>query len=580
MATCEPEEWPRWIKRFERFRQASDLATKSEEVQVSTLVYSLGDKAEDILTLFNLKEDELKEYATVKGKFESYFVKRRNTIYERARFNSGSQGENESVDEFIADLYCLAENCGYSTLHDELVRDRIVVGIKDGKLSEKLQLEAGLTLDSCITKVRQSESVRKQQGVVRGDRDDKIAIQAVKTHKQRKTTGSAPKPHSCSRCGRSPPHGRQQCPANQATCHRCHKKGHFKHCCKTKVGIKEVKQDCDTSDSEEFLGTVNADTVSTNKPWMAVVQLNNRALEFKVDTGADVTVIPESVYHPEEDSKLEAASIPLNGPTGEPLEVCGRFKARLTKNGVESQQEIYVVRNLSRALLGRPAIQALNVAVLIEPVQGENVVEQFPKLFRGLGKLKDSYRIKLREGATPFALTTPRRVPIPLLPKVKQELKRMESMGVITRIDEPTEWCAGMVVVPKHNGKVRICVDLTRLNESVCRERHILPSVEQTLAQIGGAKYFTKLDANSGYWQIELDPESAKLTTFITPFGRFCFNRLPFGITSVPEHFQRRMTEILGDIPGVVCLVDDVLVTGTTQPEHDSRLKIVSVKQD
>ena len=166
--------------------------------------------------------------------------------------------------------------------------------------------------------------------------------------------------------------------------------------------------------------------------------------------------------------------------------------------------------------------------------------------------------------ATPFALTTPRRVPIPLLPKVKEELQRMESMGVITKIDEPTEWCAGMVVVPKQSGKVRICLDLTRLNESVCRERHILPSVEQTLAQIGGAKYFSKLDVNFGYWQIELDPESAKLTTFITPFGRFCFNRLPFGITSAPEHFQRRMTEILG---GVVCLVDDVLVTGRTQAE-------------
>ena len=88
-------------------------------------------------------------------------------------------------------------------------------------------------------------------------------------------------------------------------------------------------------------------------------------IEFKVDTGADVTVIPESVYCPNEDGKLEPASIPLNGPTGEMLEVCGRFTAHLTRKGVESKQEIYVVRNLSRALLGRPAIQALNVAVLV-----------------------------------------------------------------------------------------------------------------------------------------------------------------------------------------------------------------------
>ena len=133
---------------------------------------------------------------------------------------------------------------------------------------------------------------------------------------------------------------------------------------------------------------------------------------------------------------------------------------------------------------------------------------------------------------------------------------------MISKIDEPTDWCAGMVVVLKEDGRVRICVDLTQLNQSVCIERHILPSVEQTLAQIGGAKHFLKLDANSVFWEIELDPETAKLTTFIMPVGRFCFNRLPFGITSAPEHFQRRMTEILGDIEGVVCLVDDILVSG------------------
>ena len=105
-------------------------------------------------------------------------------------------------------------------------------------------------------------------------------------------------------------------------------------------------------------------------------------------------------------------------------------------------------------------------------------MSQFPDVFKGLGKLKDNYVIKLRENATPYALTTPRRVPLPLLPKVKEELQRMERLGVITKIEEPTDWCAGMVVVPKQNGKVRICVDLTKLNESVRRERHILPSVE------------------------------------------------------------------------------------------------------
>ena len=97
-----PEEWPRWIRRFERFHQASDLTTKSQESQVSTLIYAMGDKADDIL---NLTGDDAKTYTTVKGKCESHFVKRRNTtIFERAKFNQRKQEEGEQVDDFITDL--------------------------------------------------------------------------------------------------------------------------------------------------------------------------------------------------------------------------------------------------------------------------------------------------------------------------------------------------------------------------------------------------------------------------------------------------------------------------------------------
>ena len=129
--------------------------------------------------------------------------------------------------------------------------------------------------------------------------------------------------------------------------------------------------------------------------------------------------------------------------------------------------------------------------------------------------------------------------------------------------------------MPKPNNTVRICVDLTHLNKSVCRERHPLPAVEQTLAQLAGARVFSKLDANSGFWQIPLSQESALLTTFITPFGCYCFHRLPFGITSAPEHFQRRMSDLLSDLDGVVCMIDDVLVHGRTVEEHDKRLVAV-----
>ena len=152
----------------------------------------------------------------------------------------------------------------------------------------------------------------------------------------------------------------------------------------------------------------------------------------------------------------------------------------------------------------------------------------------------------------------------------------MERIGIISRVKQATPWCVGMVIVPKPDGRIRICVNLTKLNQAVCRERHILPSVEQSLAMLGGgAKVFSKIDANSGFWQIPLDKKSALLTTFITLFGRYHFNRLPFGITSAPEHFQRRMSEILSDLEGIVCLIDDVLVHGKLQEEHDHRLKKV-----
>ena len=139
----------------------------------------------------------------------------------------------------------------------------------------------------------------------------------------------------------------------------------------------------------------------------------------------------------------------------------------------------------------------------------------------------------------------------------------MESIGVIKKIDEPTQWCAGMVVVPNKDGKISICIDLKPLNGCVLRQIHPLPRVEDTLAQLSGAKYFSKLDANSGFWQIPLAKKSQLLTTFITPFGRYHFTKMPFGISSAPEHFQKRMSTILCGLEGVLCLMDDILVFGS-----------------
>lgn len=200
-------------------------------------------------------------------------------------------------------------------------------------------------------------------------------------------------------------------------------------------------------------------------------------------------------------------------------------------------------------------------------------IEEVHKAFGEHGTLKtEPVKILLRDNAEPYTVHTARRVPLPLLQKVKEELKRMEENEVIEPVTEPTDWCAPMVPVPRKNGKVCICVDLKRLNEAVRRERYVLPTAEEITAKLSGATMFTSLDAASGFWQIPLHPESTKLTTFITPFGRYAFKRLPFGITSAPEIFQRKMTETLNGLVGVAIFMDDVLVYGDTPEQHDQRL--------
>ena len=161
------EEWPRWIRRFEQFRSALGLAEKSEESQVNTLVYSMGDTADDILLSFSLTAAELKVYDTVKEKFDGYFTKKKNTIYERARFNSRKQDDGEPVEAFITSLHKLAAKCEYGDLRDQMIRDRIVVGIRNHALSEKMQLDETLDLAKATKMARENEAIKQQQPEIR-----------------------------------------------------------------------------------------------------------------------------------------------------------------------------------------------------------------------------------------------------------------------------------------------------------------------------------------------------------------------------------------------------------------------------
>ena len=187
-------------------------------------------------------------------------------MHDRAKFSSRSQQEGESVEDFIIyHVNALADKYAYGQLRDEMVRDRIVVGIRDAKLSQKLQMDPDLTLEKATKLVRESEAIKLQQTAIRPE--DTTNLGAVNSwHHGQKTTKSRQTPPTqpsvtCARCSKAP-HSRMQCPARDQICHKCKKKGHFQNCAEVKAvprGIREIQEDSD----EDFMGAVHVDTTDS-----------------------------------------------------------------------------------------------------------------------------------------------------------------------------------------------------------------------------------------------------------------------------------------------------------------------------
>ena len=195
----------------------------------------------------------------------------------------------------------------------------------------------------------------------------------------------------------------------------------------------------------------------------------------------------------------------------------------------------------------------------------------YPDCFQGIGQFPGEYHITLKDDATPV-IHPPRRVPESLKQPLKEELERMTTLGVIKKVDGPTDWVSSLVYVTKPNGDLRICLDPKDLNANIKREHHYTPTMDDVLDRLGQAKVFSILDARSGYWNVKLDPKSQLLTTFNTPYGRYCFTRLPFGIVSAQDVFQKKVDQTYDGLPGVVGIADDIVVFGKDNKEHDVNL--------
>ena len=162
------------------------------------------------------------------------------------------------------------------------------------------------------------------------------------------------------------------------------------------------------------------------------------------------------------------------------------------------------------------------------------------------------------------------RPPFSLRDKIEKKLDELESMDIIEKVNSPSQWVSPVVVVPKPNGEVRLCVDMRQANCAVERERYPIPTIDEVLQDMNNSKVFSKLDLRWGYHQIELSEESREITTFITHKGLYRYKRLMFGISSAPEKYQQVIQQTLQGIEGVHNISDDIIVHGATHDQHDA----------
>ncbi len=309
--------------------------------------------------------------------------------------------------------------------------------------------------------------------------------------------------------------------------------------------------------------------------WFENLAINSRVLRAKIDTGARVNVMSQAQFRafglPE--SVLSPSPVVLVSFDQAVIRPIGMFTRRVTVNGVSLPMTFHVVPQCGHILISyRDAVRARLLhhdMYAVDTFDFDDAHVHELSVYKG-----EIYKLVLREDAVPRSFPA-RKVPLALDAEVKEELNRMEREGVITRVNEPTDWCSPMLVRRKPNGLLRVCMDPRYLNAFLKRATYPLPDVEQVFTQFRGARFFSKMDLTMGFWQVMLDEVSSYLCTFSTPYGRYRYLRLPFGISPAPEVFHRIVADVIRDIPGVLHFVDDILVWGNTKEEHDERLKTV-----
>jgi len=566
------ENWKRFKRAWTNYTLATELDKKSEAIQVATLLTVIGEEAREVFATFDwTQEGDEAKVEPVLTKFSTYCQPRRSIPFERYCFNRRAQEPGETYEQYRTALRKLADSCDFRSITpDEILRDRLVFGITDDKVRKTLLREPNLTLSRTDEICRASETMNEQMKTICSDPESINAVGSYKTqyasrrgdNGKQGSGGSSEKGkfsvRECWNCGRQHSYyKRELCPAFGKTCDKCHKLNHFAKKCRSGKDVKAVEEndEIDTIDMPADTKTTDTSTIDEDADEVfpaqtshvlddsqyITLQINsNGHVRFQIDTGAQCNVLPvaqykratgdDSLTHVLPDSSL------ITAYGGTKLPVVGKVSLQVSRLGVQHTICCKLIDSPAvRPLLGHKACLTMRVIAYLDydrmnkPLASpalvcaidstslssiELIAKHFPTVFgNGIGKLNGEYHIRLSAEATPVQ-HAPRRVPVALRDKLKRTLDEMVIADIIVPVTEPTQWISSMVVVPKKNGTLRICLDPKDLNMAIQREHYPLPTIEDIATRLHGAKLFTVLDVKSGFRHVQLDEPSSYLTTF------------------------------------------------------------------
>lgn len=595
------ENWRRWKLRWNLYATASGVSEKEENTQCAVFLHTIGEDALEVYETFMFAESENNKLDPIINKFEAYCAPKKNVTYERYIFNSCKQN-GRPIDVFVTDLRNKAKSCEYGTLQDSLIKDRIVCGIDNNIVRERLLRNTELTLEQAISTVRAAETSKTQTENLKSMPLETAAIKTEPLLRKKPVNGARKKEQftksvsqtnkmKCGRCGLR--HGPQtkECKAIGSTCHKCQGKNHWASVCRTKVqnipksshkschNIEEEYED-DPSFDELFIGEIESMETNSNELF-ATLKVNDEDIKFKIDTGAMCNTIPEYVFDAmTKKPKLKKTNTKLTGYSGSRVPVKGKCDMLIEHNNRMTIMEFYIVKVANaKPIIGLPTsrtLQLINIHKDVSEInsKGTDLLENYKDVFTGLGLVAGEYHIELREDAKP-TIHPPRKVPLSLMPRLKETLEKLEKSGVVSKVTKATDWVNSLVIVEKKNNTLRLCLDPKDLNKSIKREHYKAPSTETISSKLNGKTIFTVIDMSNCYWHKKLDEDSSYLCTFNTPFGRWKFNRMPFGVCSSADVAQRMVDDNFGDIPDVLAVHDDIIIAGKTLQEHDKALQLV-----